>query len=340
MFPVQIVGTGENKEQAMKRRDFLKNTARTTAAALGLVECFPAGLAGMERVQSEGQLERRPLGKTGEKLSIIGFSGFALNKQTFKTARRLVAEAIDRGVNYFDVAPQYGTAEELLGPPLEPHRKNIFLACKTEKRRKKEAAASLENSLKVLRTDHFDLFQFHYVTTLDDVETIFGPGGAMEAFEEAKKAGKIRFIGFSAHSVEAAMAMLDRHDFDSILFPVNYATWNAGDFGPQVLAKAQEKGMGIAGIKAMAKGPWPSREERKKYPGCWYEPFSDPKEALMGLRFTLSHPVTTAFPPADKRLLRMGWELGRKFTPLEPGEAEEIKGMGLKAKPIFKYPRS
>jgi hypothetical protein len=124
-----------------------------------------------------------------------------------------------------------------------------------------------------------------------------------------------------------------------MLFPVNYATWHAGNFGPQVLAKAQEKRMGIAAIKAMAKRPWPQGAKRT-HPGCWYEPLSEPEEALMGLRFTLSHPVTTAFPPADEGLLRLGWELGKKFTPLEPGEVEEIKRRGLKTKPIFQYPRA
>lgn len=319
----------------MHRREFL----RRGAAAVGLLSTFPAHLTGIERDTRSGPLERRAFGKTGEKLSVIGFSGFALDKQTPETARELVSEALDRGVNYFDISPKYGTAEELLGPALEPHRRKAFLACKTAERRKKEAAAKLEASLRTLRTDHFDLYQFHHVTRVSEVETIFGPGGAMEAFQEAKRAGKIRHLGFSAHSVEAAMAMLDHHDFDAILFPVNYATWHKGNFGPQVLERAHRKGVAIAGIKAMAKGPWKNREDRKKFPGCWYEPFSSPAEALLGLRFTLSHPVTTAFPPADVRLLRLGWQLGRDFTPLAAEEAQAMKRKALEGEPIFRYPR-
>ena len=106
-----------------------------------------------------------------------------------------------------------------------------------------------------MRTDHFDLYQLHAVTTRDDVETIFAPGGAMETFVAARKAGKVRFLGFSAHSVEAALALIDRFAFDTILFPVNFATWHAGNFGPQVLAAAQEKGMGILASRRWRAGP-------------------------------------------------------------------------------------
>ena len=90
----------------------------------------------------------------------------------------------------------------------------------------------------------------------------------METFQEARKEGKIRFIGFSAHSVEAAMALMDRFDFDTILFPTNYTTWYAGNFGPKVLQRAQQNGMGILALKAMAKGPWPE-EVTERISKCW-----------------------------------------------------------------------
>src|SRR5512146_1360431 len=127
----------------------------------------------------------------------------------------------------------------MMSPAHEPHRKDVILACKTQGSTRAAAAAQLDSSLRKLRTDHVDLYQHHAVTKKKDVETILGPGGAMEAFLEAKKAGKVRFLGFSAHSVEAATALLDGYAFDTILFPVNYATWHAGGFGPPVLAKAK-----------------------------------------------------------------------------------------------------
>ena len=132
-------------------------------------------------------------------------------------------------------------------------------------RDKDGAAKELDDSLRKLRTDHVDLYQFHAVTTKEDVEKIFGPSGAMETFQAARKAGKIRFIGFSAHSVENALSMLDHYDFDTILFPINFVLFSQANFGPQVLARAHEKGMGILALKSMAKTTWPAAQ-RKDHP--------------------------------------------------------------------------
>jgi predicted aldo/keto reductase-like oxidoreductase len=235
------------------------------------------------------------------------------------------------------VAPSYGNAEVMLGPALEPYRKGVFLACKTQKRSRDEAREELEQSLKNLRTDHFDLYQFHAVTTMEDVEKIHAPGGAMETYLQARKDGKIRFIGFSAHSVEAAMAMMDRFDFDTILFPFNYTTWNAGNFGPQVLARAQEKKMGILALKAMAKGPWPKNANRTKYPKCWYEPLTTTEDILMGLRFTLSHPITAAVPPGDENLFKLALSVKDRIKPLSQPEIDLIRQKALKGEPLFSY---
>jgi len=299
---------------------------------------FPSTLSAIERETAPGRLERRSLGRTGVKLSMIGFGSFMLNGMTIESAERVVRDAFEGGINYFDVAPSYGNAEERLGPALEPFRKDVFLACKTTQRRKTEAAAELDRSLKQMRTDHFDLYQLHAVTELGDVETIFGDDGAIHAFEAARKAGKVRFLGFSAHSVEAAMALMARYDFDTILFPVNYATWNAGNFGPQVLARAQEKGMGILALKAMAKGPWP-KDAKRFASNCWYEPMLDPAEALLALRFTLSHPVTAAVSPAHEPCLRLALKLASQFTPLTLAETELLKKKAMQTGLIFKYPR-
>jgi predicted aldo/keto reductase-like oxidoreductase len=314
----------------MLRRDFLKETS--AAALLGL---FPASLAGLERSRAAGQLERRPLGRTGERLSIIGFGGIVVKDATTKEAADRVAHAIDRGVNYFDVAPSYGNAEQMLGPALEPYRKQVFLACKSQKRDRAGATAELEQSLAHMRTDHFDLHQLHAVTTTEDVERIFAPDGALEAFVAARKAGKTRFLGFSAHSVAAALALMERFAFDTILFPINFATWHAGNFGPQVLEAARGRQMGILALKAMARRPWPEGAT-KTYPKCWYEPLGDTAAAREGLRFTLSHPVTAALPPGDENLFRMALDLAAAFEPLSAAEAHAIKRKGLETTPLFK----
>jgi aryl-alcohol dehydrogenase-like predicted oxidoreductase len=268
---------------------------------------------------------------------MIGFGGIVVKDATPEEASQVVKLAIDSGINYFDVAPAYGDAEIKLGPALEPYRRNVFLACKTGKRTKAEAGAELEQSLLRLRTDHLDLYQFHAVNTLEDVDTIMGQGGAMETFLEARKEGKTRFIGFSSHSVEAAMAMMDRFDFDTILFPVNFTTWYAGNLGPQVLERAQEKKMGILALKSMVKGPWPKGADRSGFPKCWYEPLTSPEDVKMGLRFTLSHPVTAAVPPGDANLFRMALNVSDSLKPLKKSEIQLIKEKALNGNPLFKY---
>jgi predicted aldo/keto reductase-like oxidoreductase len=318
----------------MKRRDFIK-TSSMMAPALSL---FPANLSEISRQSVPGGLEKRALGKTGEMLTMLGFGGIIVRDLTPEASSSIVRIAIDAGVNYFDIAPAYGDAIIKLGPALEPYRKNVFLACKTGKRKREDARKDLEKSLNDMRTDHFDLYQLHAVTTMDDVNTILGKGGALETFLEARKEGKIRFIGFSAHSVEAAMALMKGFDFDTIMFPVNFTTWYAGNFGPQVLALAQEKKMGILAIKAMAKRPWPDGADTSGYPRCWYEPFTDEENIRMGLRFTLSHPVTAALPAGEEELYRIALNLRNHLEPLDNKEVEAIKAKALTGEPIFNYP--
>ncbi len=317
----------------MKRRRFIE----TSAMSVPLISMFPANLSAIFRETTKGKIEKRALGKTGEMLSMIGFGGIVVNKATTGQAASRVKEAIDHGINYFDVAPSYGNAEEMLGPALEPYRKDVFLACKTTERKKEGARQELEQSLKYMRTDHFDLYQLHAVTTLEDVDTIFGKGGAMETFVEARDEGKVKYLGFSAHSVEAAMALMEGFDFDTILFPFNFAAWYNGNFGPQVMEKAQEKGMGILALKAMAWRRWEEDEERN-IDKTWYKPLTDKEQARAGLRFTLSHPVTAAIPPGHEDLFSMALGLATEFKAMDKSEVELIKAKAMKTDPIFSYP--
>jgi aryl-alcohol dehydrogenase-like predicted oxidoreductase len=302
-----------------------------------VISLFPADLSFLNRETTSGKLEKRSLGQTGAMLSVIGFGGIVVKDATPEAAAASVKAAIDAGVNYFDVAPSYGNAEVKLGPALEPYRKNVFLACKTTRRTKEEARKELEQSLVNMRTDHFDLYQLHAVTTMKDVDTILGKGGALETFLEAKKEGKIRHIGFSAHAVEAALALMNSFDFETILFPFNLTTWHAGNFGPQVMKVAQEKKMGILALKAMAKGPWAKDADRSRYPKAWYEPYTSEEDILMGLRFTLSHPVTAAIPPGEDELFRIALSLRDRLTPLGNEEVNAIKAKALTGNPLFKY---
>ena len=212
-------------------------------------------------------MEKRRYGKTNIYLSVVGFGGIVVMDEEQKAADRIVAEAIDRGINYFDVAPSYGDAEERLGPALEPYRDSVFLACKTAERTKKGASKELHQSLKRLRTDYFDLYQLHGVKTLEEVNRIFSEGGATETLLEAREQGIVKYLGFSAHSEETALALLDRFDFDSILFPINWVCWHQGNFGPRVVEKAKEKGVAILALKTLAKRKL-KEGEKKKWSKC------------------------------------------------------------------------
>lgn len=281
-------------------------------------------------------MEKRVLGKTGMTFSVVGFGGIVVKDEEPASASRIVAQAIERGINYFDVAPSYGNAEERLGPALEPYRKSVYLACKTTDRTKQGAAAELRRSLQRLRTDYFDLYQFHSVRSMEDVERILGPDGALEAVLEAQREGLVRHIGFSAHDEDAALALLERFDFASVLFPLNWVCWHRGNFGPRLLARAHEKGMGILALKTLAKRAV-KPGEAKKWLKCWYIPVEDPEEALMAFRFTFSRPVTAGTSPSHAELLWWMCDAAERFTPLSEAEEAQVAQLSEGLEPIFPH---
>lgn len=281
-------------------------------------------------------MQRRSLGKTGEQLSIIGFGGIVVTNVEPAEASRRVAEAVDRGVNYFDVAPSYGNAEERLGPALEPYRRQVFLACKTQQRLGPAATEELQASLTRMRTDHFDLYQLHAMTTSEDLEIATGPGGALEALVAARAAGLIRYIGFSAHSVEVALALLERFPFDSVLFPLNWNGYFNAGFGPTVVDAAARHGVGRLALKAMARQRWQEGSDRDAWGKCWYEPCTRKEEAQLALRFTLSQPITAAIPPGELELFRWGLEVGERFTPITTEETEQLRAGSAGLEPLFR----
>lgn len=277
---------------------------------------------------------KRKYGDTGVELSVIGFGGIICTNESPKNAEIHVGKAIDRGINYFDVAPSYGNAQEILGLALEPYRNDVFLACKTGERTADEAVKELNESLKLLRTDHVDLYQLHGVSTMADVETILGPGGAIEAVEKAQKEGKIRYAGFSAHSERAALALLDQYNFNSVLFPINWVVWHESDFGPAVVKKAQEKGVAVLALKALARRKR-IPDEVRKWPKCWYIPVESYEEAEYAARFTLSRPITAAVSPGHHELLWWACDAADGFTPLTVEEETLVAKRAEGIEPIF-----
>lgn len=203
-----------------------------------------------------GEVPRRSFGKTGEKLTIIGQAGGRFPLISFEEAKTITLRAYDLGINYFDNAHGYweGRSEEAYGAVLPPFRKEVFITTKSTNRTRQGAEAELALSLKRLRTDYVDLWQIHAVGEKEEVEKIFGPGGAIEAFEAAKKAGKCRFIGFTGHhDPYVHLEMLKAYDkYDSILMPLHVADPGYLSFEKLVLSTAVDRGMGVQSMKNFA----------------------------------------------------------------------------------------
>jgi aryl-alcohol dehydrogenase-like predicted oxidoreductase len=272
---------------------------------------------------------------------VIAFGGIVVCGLDQKESDRRVAEAFERGVNYYDCAPSYfnGEAETKLGLSLRPYRNRVFLAEKTGKRDAVGAQAELEQTLRRFNTDHVDLYQFHAVGSMEDVDRILAPGGAAETFLKAKKEGKARHLGFSAHHAPAALRLMDALELDSVLFPVNVNAWENGGFGPQILAKAKAKGMARLALKALAFGQWPAalKREERKYPKCWYQPIDNREMARLALRFTLNQDVTAAVPPGDERIFDLAMELASQPLPkLQAEELARIKSQISALEPVFR----
>ena len=323
----------------MKRRAFV----RMAAGAAG------AGLAGIERLlgdfrtadnisQRVAGLPRRVLGRTGRQVSIVGFPGLALSHETQESSNAAVRQAFERGVNYFDVAPAYGKDGECeikLGGALEQlDRGQVFLSCKTKVRDKEGSRAELERSLRRLKTDHFDLYQLHHLVTLGDVRRAFGPGGAMETLLAAKKEGKARWLGVSAHSTKAALAALEAYPFDTVMFPISFAEYYLRDFGRDVLEAAADKGAAVLAIKPMCMGAWPRDMQRTRQ--WWYRTTETPEEVALAMRFSLSlKGVVSGIPPSFVELLDRAITAGAAYEPATSDDRERLRELAKSCLALF-----
>ena len=279
-------------------------------------------------------MQTREYGNSGQQLSIVAFAGIVVKNETAENSSRYVSWAIDQGINYFDVAPGYGNAQNMLGPALEPYRGDVFLACKTNKRDAATARGELEESLRLMRTDHFDLYQLHAMTTPEDLEVGTGPGGAFEVLTKARDEGLVRHLGFSAHSAEVAIELMNRFNFDSVLFPVNFTTWFESGFGPQIMEEAEKRGVARLALKGAAHHALENLDVRVREK-CWYAPIEDRDLLKLALRWTLSQPITAAVPPGDPELWQMAVEVAQEFTPITVEEELQLRENARGRKSLF-----
>ena len=257
-------------------------------------------------------MQYRTLGRTGYEISAVTYGGIVSSKHFDQAvvpgdgqalSDSHVAWAVERGVNYFDVAPSYGDAELLLGNSLRPYRKDVFLACKTGERLRAGAEPEMLKSLKLLHTDSFDVYQLHGLCTMEDVDRAFGPGGTMELMREMKEKGIARRLGITAHSEAVALKALSLYDFDTVLFPFNWHLNMAHGMGNALLTEARLRGMGVLCMKSMIDRAWDGEERyASKYPKSWCRPFDVENEADLlraAVRYALSLGVDTIVPPGN-----------------------------------------
>jgi aryl-alcohol dehydrogenase-like predicted oxidoreductase len=306
-------------------------------------------------------------------IPVLGFPSASLarlsNKADQSLANEIIRHAVeDLLISYFDVAPEYGdgVAQLRLGPALKPYREHIFLAAKTMYRTANESAVDLANTLNALKTDHLDLYQFHSISTDDDVDTILGAGGAMETFIQAKRNGIIRAIGFSAHSEPMAIRMIESGLVDTCMFPINFAAYYYGGVGQKVLDAALNNNVGLIALKSGARGrlnsetgnpvhvpdsfkhiPEWKRKEMMEYPVKtskihpteWYMPEDDVEMLHKLVLWSLNQRgVSAVLPPASLDLLDGISDMlrGKVQVPsLQNGDFELMMATYANVVPIF-----
>ena len=272
-------------------------------------------------------MEKRQFGRIGHMSTVAIFGAAALGQVSQKEADIAIEQAISAGVNHIDAAPSYGDAEERLGPWMKTERDRFFLGCKTTERARDDAWAELHRSLERLNVDSFDLYQFHAVLTMDELDLIFQPGGAMEAFQEAKGQGLVKHIGITGHGHQAPSIYLEalrRYDFDSVLFPVNPVLFGIPEYrrdAEELIRTCREKNVGTMVIKTITRGPW--KDKQHTY-DTWYEPCTEMDEIQTWIDFALSQDITGICTAGDVRLLPKVLRACENFTPMDPQAQEEL----------------
>ena len=342
-------GSGPSSNQ---RREFLKATGVVTAglvtqaalpASAGTMPALPANPA------TTNAMPTRNLGKTGYRVGIFSLGGQAALERPDNAAVAvpIVERALDLGVNYIDTSSIYGGpqrwSERYIGESMKKRRGQAFLASKTRERSRDESLRRLDESLKLLNTDHLDLWQLHDVGSMHEVEQVFAKGGAMEALSQALDQKMVRFLGLTGHfRPEPLIECINRHPFDAILMAVNAADPHHFSFSDQLLPLAVEKQMGIIGMKVPARGrilsswtPPPIEDQKHSWEGMVVQAARpgtlDMRQAMY---YSLSLPVSTVIIGCDSiAQLEQNVQLARDFTPLSE---KQMLAMVEKAEPVAK----
>jgi hypothetical protein len=345
-----------DKTSTSNRRTFLKAGGIMTAAALGSA-ALPDVAIGRPALHSSSHpfnaatsdsMPTRNLGKTGYKVGIFSLGGQAALEKANNEANAvpIIEKALDLGVNYIDTSAIYGGperwSEQYVGKVMKHRRSDAFLATKTKERTRDGSMRMIETSLKLLQTDHVDLWQLHDIGTMADINEIFAKGGAIEALLEARDQKIVRYFGITGHyRPDALMEAIHRYSFDTILMAVNAADPHHYSFSEQLLPLAVEKQMGIIGMKVPARGrilsswtPPPIEQQKHMWEGMVLAPTPGTIDMRQAMRYSLSLPVSTVIIGCDSvAQLEENVQLAREFTPLTQ---QQMAALTEKTQPVSK----
>ena len=273
-------------------------------------------------------IRKQAFGNTGHKSTVTLFGGAAIGQVTQKTADQVLELLLKHGVNHIDTAASYGDSELRIGPWMEKHRNNFFLATKTGERTYEEAKDEIHKSLNRLRVDKVDLLQLHNLTHIDDWDQAFAEDGALKAAVEAREQGLTRFLGVTGHGLlTAAMHMrsLERYEFDSVLLPWNFILSKESRYSrefKQLLSMCNDRGIAVQTIKSITKGPWGVQD---RVHNTWYDPLDQQKDIDRAVSWILGHNSIFLNTCSDVQLLPKVLDAASRFE--EKPTDEEMEKM-------------
>ncbi len=283
-------------------------------------------------------INKAPFGRTGHTSTRTVFGAAALSQVTQEEADRTLELLLEYGVNHIDTAAGYGDSELRIGPWMQKHRDDFFLATKTGERTHREAKDEFHRSLERLRVDSVDLLQLHYLVDPQQWEVAMGPGGALEAAVEAREQGLTRFIGVTGHDVVAPamhLRSLERYDFDSVLLPYSYVMMQnpqyAADF-EALMKVCQERNVAVQTIKSLVRRPWGDREQTR---ATWYEPLEDQEAVDRAVHWVLGNSQVFLNTVGDIHVLPKVLDAASRFETRPSEEKMEEMVQQFEMAPLF-----
>jgi aryl-alcohol dehydrogenase-like predicted oxidoreductase len=283
-------------------------------------------------------IPQKPFGRSGHRSTRTIFGAAALGTVTQEEADRTLELLLKYGINHIDTAASYGESELRIGPWMQEHRKDFFLATKTENRTYQGAKDELRRSLERLQVKQVDLWQMHFLVDPDDLKIALAPGGALEAFIEAKDEGLVRYLGVTGHGLIIPSQLetcLDIYSFDSILLPFNFIQMQNPVYASEfeaLIQRCKAQNVAVQTIKSISRGPKPEGDQDH---ATWYEPLVDDRAIANAVHWVLGHPDVFLITVGDIHLLKKVLQAADSFERRPPDEIMQADLKEFEIKPLF-----